>query len=131
VVDQADSQDRRKVLELLVLLINTCLFAVSFISMGGEFYLRWWHVHPINRIAFVLLVPVAIVASFFIAIFVQVGTADKFLRIGFGTLSLFFLLCSVAKLWTGGLSWSSFTDADLLPWGLALLLAVALGGRKS
>jgi hypothetical protein len=111
----------------MAFLVNPVLIAIPLLIGGEEFYLRWWHQHLINRIAGVLLVPVALAASFWIAIFIQIGTADRPLRISFAALGAFFLFAGWQKIWIGGLSWSSLAEGSLIFWGLALSVAAALG----
>ena len=117
----------RKWLELLVFLANPLFLAIPFVILGEEFYLPGWDHHLINRVAAILLVPVALAASFWIAVFIQVGTADRPLRISFALLGAFLLFAGVDKLRAGGLSWSSLADGSLLFWGLALVQAAGLG----
>jgi hypothetical protein len=113
----------------MVLFVNPILLAVPWIVMGEEFYMRWWNQHLINRIAAVLLVPVALAASFWIAAFIQVGTADPRLRVSFAVLGAFFLYAGLEKIWMAGLSWSSVAEGSLLFWGLAMVLATGVGFR--
>jgi hypothetical protein len=113
----------------MVFLANPVLIAVPFIIMGEEFYMRWWNQHLINRISGVLLVPFAFAVSFWVAEFIQVGTADRLMRLFFALLGAFFLYAGLDKVWRGGLSWSSLAEGALTFWGLAFLLAAAVGYR--
>jgi hypothetical protein len=119
----------RRLLEAAVFLANTILVSVPFIIQGEGFYLLWWSEHLINRIAGILLLPVALVASFWIALFIQVGTADRPLRISFALLGAFFLFAGLEKIWRAGISWASLRDGSLALWGVAFIQAAALGFR--
>jgi hypothetical protein len=128
-VGSANPQTWRRVLEGVVILANTILLAAPFIIMGEEFYMRWWNHHVINRIVSVLLVPVALAATFWIAAFIQIGTADRPLRACFALLGAFFLYAGLEKIWRAGLTVSSLNEGSLLFWGLAFVLAAGLGCR--
>ena len=117
----------RKLLELLVVLTNTALFTIPTLVEGEAFYIRWWNVHLINRVAGILLIPVAIMASFWIALFVQVGTRDSRFRVMISMLGLFFLSSGLWRLFDHGRSWASLAEGSLLFWGMGLLLAAGLG----
>jgi hypothetical protein len=126
----AKFQNPRGRLDLVVLLANTLFVAIPLIVVGEDFYSRWWHVHLINQIAGVLLVPVGIMASFFIALFVQVGTADRGFRVFITILGSFFIVSGFWNMFGHGLSWASLAEGSLLFWGLGLVLAAGLGGPK-
>jgi hypothetical protein len=126
-VDQARTRDLHRLAECLVLFVNTVFFAIPIILSGEEFYVRWWHVHVINRIAAVLLVPVGLVASFFIALFIQAGADDRVMRISFALLGVFFVSLEAMALYTKGMSWSTLANATLTLPGIAFLLAALLG----
>jgi hypothetical protein len=125
--DQTRSRELRRLAEFVVLLVNTVLIAIPTILTGEEFYVRWWNMHVINRIAGVLLIPVGIIASFCIALLVQAAAVDKAMRISFACLGAFMFFCVVMMLYSKGLSWSTVADATLIFWGIALILAASLG----
>jgi hypothetical protein len=124
------SDNVRKLLEVVVVMINTVLFTIPTLVEGEAFYIRWWHVHQINRVAGILLVPVAIMASFWIALFVLVGTRDSRFRVMISMLGLFFLSSGLWRLFGHGRSWASLAEGSLLFWGLALLLSAGLGAPR-
>jgi hypothetical protein len=125
--DQARSRELRRYAEFVVLLVNTVFIAIPTIWTGEEYYVRWWNVHLINRIAAVLLVPVGIVGSFFIAHFVQAGAADRVMRASFAFLGVFILSIEAIMLYTRGMSWSTAGDATLAFLGIAFVLAALVG----
>jgi hypothetical protein len=127
VADQARTWELRRLAESLVLLVNTVFIAIPTILTGEEFYVRWWNVHLINRIAAVLLVPVGLVASFFIALFVQAAADDRVMRISFALFGVFIVSIEAIMLYTQGISWSTVADATLAFLGIAFLLTALLG----
>ncbi len=120
-------RDLRKLMEVVVVLTNTAFLAIPTLVEGESYYVRWWHWHLINRVAGVLLVPVAVLASFFIALFIQVGTSDRGFRVAISILGLFFIGSGLWKTFGNGLSWASIGEGSLLFWGLALVLAACMG----